>query len=106
MGCTHSVKWAEDIELKLQCDMDMNTVTSLSDLEISELEYARDWNTHVIYNGRTELRLGFVDGQLKWTQVAWPEKIMKIASYAVIDLCGVDDSRGPNMIHRLPNNRK
>lgn len=104
VGCNEPAQWSETLEWNLKCDMNMQTVSSFSKLPIEKLDAPRAWMTHIIRDDQTELWLGFKNEKLKWAQIAWAEKMMRIATFQRIDLCGIADSSDPNIVYRLPNN--
>jgi hypothetical protein len=88
-GCAQGpAKWAEDAEARLQCGMSVTEVRSAIGRNPEQLEVPIDWATHLIRDGSTDLRLGFPQGKLRWVQVLWAQKMMKMASYQRADLCG------------------
>jgi hypothetical protein len=74
--------------MKLKCGMNVQDVQAVAQRDIEQSDVARDWSTHAIRDGRTELWLGFPEGKLKWSQVLWAQKMMKMASYQRRNLCG------------------
>jgi hypothetical protein len=86
-GCGGPSRWADDISLKLACNMSPQEVEKISGRDLVKLEAPREWATHYIRSGSTDLWLIFKDEKLKSVQVAWAEKMMKMASYQRMDLC-------------------
>lgn len=100
VGCSGPAKWAEEVELQLQCDMTIDEVQSLAGRPVTAWEVPRGWLNYSIRDGDTELWLGFVNDKLKWVQVAWDVKLTRTAKYQRIDLCGLDPSN-PDVKQRI-----
>lgn len=81
-------RWAEETEAQLRCGMSVEDVRSIARREVEQRDVPRDWSTHAIRDGRTDLWLGFPEGRLRWVQVLWAQKMMKMAMYQRRDLCG------------------
>jgi hypothetical protein len=92
-GCSCGpAKWAEETENRLSCGLTADDVRSISGRDVQHLDVPRDWTTHLIRDGSTDLWLGFVDGKLRWSQILWAQKMMKMAMYSRRDLCGGNPS--------------
>jgi hypothetical protein len=88
-GCTCGpAQWAEQTEARLTCGLTVEEVRSIAGREVEQRDVPRDWSTHAVRDGRTNLWLGFQDGKLRWSQVLWEQKVMKMAMYSRHDLCG------------------
>ena len=81
-------QWAEETSGRLQCGMTIDQVHAIAGRKIVALDVPRDWTTHMIRDGSTDLWLGFSDGKLRWAQVLWAQKIERMAMYQRVDLCG------------------
>ena len=81
-------QWAEQTEARLTCGLSAEEVGSIAGREVEQRDVPRDWSTHAVRDGRTSLWLGFQDGKLRWSQVLWEQKVMKMAMYSRHDLCG------------------
>lgn len=89
VGCTCGpARWAEETEARLECGMSVEDVSSIANRDVEQRDIPRDWSTHAIRDGHTDLWLGFPDGKLRWAQVLWAQKMMKMAMYSRVDLCG------------------
>jgi hypothetical protein len=89
-GCACGpARWAEETDNRLTCGLTVDEVRSIAG-RIQEFDVPRDWTTHVVQYGSTELWLGFVDGKLRWSQILWAQKMMKMAMYSRRNLCGRD----------------
>jgi hypothetical protein len=89
-GCASCgpASWAEETEARFQCGMSVEDVRKIAGRDVEQRDVPRDWSTHAIRDGSTDLWLGFPDGKLRFTQVLWAQKMMKMAMYSRIDLCG------------------
>lgn len=89
-------KWAEDLENRVKCGMNLKEVEQLSGYPIKELN--RTQATHYIGEelDDTEVWLTFKDDKLQAIQLAWAYKLKKMAS-AQKSICAINDdgrSRG------------
>lgn len=88
-GCANGpARWAEDVAERLECGMAVEQVQRLSSRPLEAMEVPRDWMTHFIRDNATDLWLGFDQGKLRWSQVAWAARMMKMATYQRVDHCG------------------
>lgn len=102
-GCKQPAEWAENVESQVRCDMSLNDVGVLVDRPVQKMEVPRGWMTHLVRDGNTELWLGFEENKLKWLQVAWAAKMMRMATYQRVDMCGLEPAN-PDVVHPLVNN--
>ena len=87
-GCSCGpARWAEETEARLECGMSVEDVRRIAGRDVEKMDAPRDWTTHLIRDGSTDLWLGFADGKLKWSQVLWAQKMMKMAMYQQRNLC-------------------
>ena len=86
-GCKGPSGWAEHLESNLQCGMSIEEVQDLTSKKIIKQDVPREWVTHLIRDNNTDLRLGFKNGKLYAVQIAWAQKMMKIATYQKVNLC-------------------
>lgn len=86
-GCCGPAKWAEEVVGQANCGMTIAEVQALTNKYLQEMEVPRDWMTHLIRDDETDLWLGFENGKLRFIQVAWMQKMMKVATYQRVDLC-------------------
>ena len=88
-GCSCGpAQWAEQTEARLTCGLTVDEVRSIAGREVEQRDVPRDWSTHAVRKGRTNLWLGFQAGKLRWSQVLWEQKMMKMAMYSRRDHCG------------------
>jgi hypothetical protein len=88
-GCSCGpAQWAEQTEARLTCGLTVDEVRSIAGRKVEQRDVPRDWSTHAVRDGRTNLWLGFQDGELRWSQVLWEQKMMKMAMYSRRDHCG------------------
>jgi hypothetical protein len=80
-------RWAEEVESQLTCGMLPEQVEQLSGRRVEVRDVPKDWSTHVISDDRTELWLKFDEGKLRYVQVLWAQKMMKMAMYSRRSLC-------------------
>ncbi len=96
-GCAQGpAKWAEDAETRVRCGMSVADVRTITGRNPEQLDVPIEWTTHLIRDGSTDLRLGFPQGKLRWVQVVWAQKMMKVAMYQRADLCGEGSTPTPN----------
>lgn len=86
-ACASPSRWAEALETQLKCGMSVKDVETVSQKTVQTMEVPRGWVTHFLRDGSTDVWLGFRDDKLESVQVAWAEKMMKMATYQRIDLC-------------------
>jgi hypothetical protein len=67
--------------------MTVSEVQSITKFEVVEMNPPAGWKTHFIRDNATDLYLGFVENELKYIQIAWAQKMMKMAMYQRIDIC-------------------
>ncbi len=90
-GCAaRPAQWAEDLASHLECGMAVQQVRALSTRPLQQMEVPRDWMTHFIRDNDTDLWLGFEQGKLRWSQVAWAVRMTHVATFQRVDLCGSD----------------
>jgi hypothetical protein len=59
-GCSCGpAKWAEETEARLTCGMTVDEVRTIAGRDIEQRDVPRDWSTHAIRGGGTDLWLGF-----------------------------------------------
>jgi hypothetical protein len=88
-GCSCGpATWAEDTEARLTCGLTVDEVRNIAGRDIEQRDVPRDWSTHAIRGGGTDLWLGFENGKLRWSQVLWEQEMIKMAMYSRRDLCG------------------
>ena len=107
VGCASPGGWAEALEPKLRCGMSVKEVEKLTQKTVIEMDSPRVWRTHMISSGNTDVWLIFREGKLESVQIAWAEKIMRLASYQRIDLCGQSllNKEPPPAMIRMPDNK-
>ncbi len=86
-GCCGPAKWSEDLSVQLRCGMTVSEVQSITKYKIIEMNPPAGWKTHLVRDNATDLYLGFVEGKLKFIQIAWAQKMLKMAMYHQIDIC-------------------
>jgi hypothetical protein len=85
-GCASKpAEWANDLGGKLRCGMSTAEVQALAKRTIEPLD--RDWGTHFIRDGSTDMWLTFDRGQLKAYQIAWVRPLTVVESNPRVDLC-------------------
>ncbi len=89
VGCSCGpARWADEAPDRLQCGMTVAEVRITIGKDITALDVPRDWTTHMVRDGSTDLWLGFPEGRLRWVQVLWAQKMQVMAMYQRRDLCG------------------
>lgn len=77
--------WASDLGSKLRCGMSVSEVQGLANRPVEPLN--RDWATHFIRDGATDVWLTFSNGQLSSYQIAWVKPLTIVEKADPVKLC-------------------
>lgn len=85
-GCTsRPAQWSEDLGGKLRCGMSIAEVQALANRPIEPLN--REWGTHFIRDGSTDVWLTFDRGRLSSYQIAWVRPLTIVEKKDRVDVC-------------------
>ena len=88
-GCTCGpARWADDATTRLKCGMSVDQARSAIGKDVAAMDVPREWTTHIVREGDTDLWLGFQDGKLRWIQILWATGTKEMAMHQRQDLCG------------------
>jgi len=85
-GCASGpAKWAADLVGKMRCGMSIQEVEAVAAKIVKPLN--RDWGTHFVEDGSTDVWLTFEKNQLKAYQIAWTRGLTIVEKRERVDLC-------------------
>lgn len=85
VGHLNTAKWADDLVGKMRCGMSIQEVEAAAAKTVKPLN--RDWGTHFVEDGSTDVWLTFEKNQLKSYQVAWTRGLTIVEKRERVDLC-------------------
>ena len=85
-GCASGpAKWADDLGGRVRCGMSIQEVEAVAAKAVKPLN--RDWGTHFVEEGSTDVWLTFEKNRLQSYQVAWTRGLTIVEKRDRVDLC-------------------